>query len=293
MLRKITKADTDLLVIKDVTSILSMNRDTRNIVLGALREVFDGYWQRNMGADGGRSLSWRGRVVLIGAVTSAWDSHHAVIAQLGERFVLIRTDSSTGREEAALQAMANLGHEGEMREELAQAVGLTLAGANPLQAVLDDACWAPLIALANLVTLARSPVDRDHKGEPTFAHMPESPTRLVKSLGQLIRGGQALGADLEHCMEIAIRVAADTMPPLRLDVLWHVAAKGDATIADLTEALDRPRTSVARVVKELAALRLLRQVFNSTGYQLTESVDRVALRELHDATPTDISGHAR
>jgi hypothetical protein len=44
--------------VKDVTSILSMNRDMRTQVLGALREVHDGSWVRKVGTDGGQSLPW-------------------------------------------------------------------------------------------------------------------------------------------------------------------------------------------------------------------------------------------
>jgi hypothetical protein len=71
LLRKI--GDRGLLVIKDFTSILSMNRDSRAGVLAALREVYDGFWERNVGTDGGTTLTWTGRIVFIGAVTSAYD----------------------------------------------------------------------------------------------------------------------------------------------------------------------------------------------------------------------------
>ena len=54
-----------LLVVKDVTSILSMQREMRAQVLGALREVYDGNWTRTVGTDGGQSLSWSGRVVFV------------------------------------------------------------------------------------------------------------------------------------------------------------------------------------------------------------------------------------
>jgi hypothetical protein len=53
LLKKI--GDSGTLVIKDVTSILSMNRDTRALVLAALREIYDGRWSRNVGTDGGQT----------------------------------------------------------------------------------------------------------------------------------------------------------------------------------------------------------------------------------------------
>ena len=101
--------DRGILVLKDFTSILSMNRDQRAAVLAALREVYDGRWNRSVGTDGGRTLSWEGRIVLIGATTTAYDSHHSVIAAMGDRFTLIRMDSTTGRISAGKQALRNVG----------------------------------------------------------------------------------------------------------------------------------------------------------------------------------------
>src|SRR5262249_55788225 len=79
-----------LLAIKDFTSILSMNRDTRALVLAALREIHDGRWFRNVGTDGGRTLRWEGRLIVVGAVTTAWDAAHQVVATMGDRFLLVR-----------------------------------------------------------------------------------------------------------------------------------------------------------------------------------------------------------
>ena len=86
LLRKI--GDRGLLVIKDVTSILSADRNTRGSVLAAIREIYDGRWERNVGTDGGQTLTWLGRLVIVGAVTTVWDSAHGVVAAMGDRFVL-------------------------------------------------------------------------------------------------------------------------------------------------------------------------------------------------------------
>jgi hypothetical protein len=111
-----------VLVVKDFTSILSMNRDTRALVLAALREIYDGQWSRNVGTDGGQTLVWRGRLVLIGAVTTAWDAAHAVVSTMGDRFVLVRLNSREHRRVSGWQAMANVNSETAMRQELADAV---------------------------------------------------------------------------------------------------------------------------------------------------------------------------
>ena len=109
LLRRI--GDHGLLVIKDVTSILAMGRDCRASLLAALREIHDGRWERNVGTDGGRSLTWSGRVVIVGAVTTAWDRRMTSIASMGDRFVIVRMDSTTGRMPAGRRACRNTGDE--------------------------------------------------------------------------------------------------------------------------------------------------------------------------------------
>src|SRR5262249_13538624 len=121
-----------LLVIKDFTSILSMDRNARGLVLAALREIYDGKWERNVGAAGGRTLTWTGRIVMVGACTTAWDTAHGVIAIMGDRFVIVRADSvaDQARMRSARQAIRNTGREIQMRAELAAAAGGLIANAS-------------------------------------------------------------------------------------------------------------------------------------------------------------------
>ena len=127
LLRKI--GGSGVLVVKDFTSILSMNRDTRALVLAALREIYDGRWSRNVGTDGGFTLTWDGRIVVIGAVTTAWDSAYQVVSTMGDRFVLVRLRTGDYRRAAGQQAMRNVSHETRMRQHLSEITGKLLAGA--------------------------------------------------------------------------------------------------------------------------------------------------------------------
>jgi hypothetical protein len=75
-----------LLVLKDFTSILSMDKNLRNAVLAALREIHDGRWERDVGHKGGQTLTWAGRLVVVMACTTAWDTARQVVATMGDRF---------------------------------------------------------------------------------------------------------------------------------------------------------------------------------------------------------------
>lgn len=283
LLRKI--GDGGVLVVKDFTSILSMNRDLRASVLAALREVYDGRWERNVGTDGGKTLTWEGRIVLIGAVTTAYDSAHAVISAMGDRFALVRVDSSTGRLAAGRQALTNVNHEIEMRSELSQAVR-ELIGNHllPGRAELTESDMDVLLVVADLVTFARTAVERDYQGNVTEAHAPEMPTRFAKMLGQIVRGGLAIGMDHDRALSTAVRVAGDSMPPLRLALLADLLDHPHSTTTEVRKRLQRPHNTVDRELQALHLLGLLHQNQEDGGrgwrYVLAEPVDQAALKLL-------------
>jgi hypothetical protein len=246
-----------VLVIKDVTSILSMGRELRGQVLGALREVHDGSWVRKAGTDGGRSLPWAGRIAIIGAVTTAWDTHHAVVAAMGDRFVLVRVDSTTGRQAAGRKAIGNTGEEVQMRSELADAVAGVITGMDATGVTVTDEETDVLLAAADLVTLARTAVEYDHQGNVIDAHMPEMPTRFAKELTQIIRGAVAIGMDRYDALRLAIRCARDSMPPLRLAIIDDLAKHPGHTAQDVRRRLNKPRTTVDRQMQALHMLGVL------------------------------------
>ena len=246
-----------LLVIKDMTSILAMNRDTRAGLLAALREIHDGRWERNVGTDGGRTLTWTGRLVIVGAVTTAWDRAHEVIASMGDRFVVVRMDSTVGRLEAGKRARRNTGDEEMMRAELAEYVGGLLATVTRTPVEFSDDDEARLVAAANVVTLARTAVDYDYRGDVIDAHAPEMPTRFVKQLYQLIRGATAIGLECQAAMRLAIRCARDSMPPLRMAILDDVAQFPGTLTRDVRKRVGKPRATVDRQLQALHMLGVL------------------------------------
>ncbi len=288
LLRKI--GGSGLLVVKDFTSILSMNRDTRALVLAALREIYDGHWSRNVGTDGGFTLTWKGRLVVIGAVTTAWDAAHQVVSTMGDRFVLVRLRTGDYRRAAGLQSMANVGAEVTMRAHLSEVTGKLLAGAaayvaaEPEPGLTDDE-MGELLGLADLVTRARTPVERDYQGNPAWAHGLEMPTRFAKQLVQIARGGLLLGLDRETAMRVAARCCHDSMPPLRRRVLGDIAANPDSFTPDVTDRVQVPKTTVNRTLQELQLLGLLEVQHIRYGeaervrwmYSLAPGIDRADL----------------
>jgi hypothetical protein len=277
-----------VLVIKDVTSILSMNRDTRALVLAALREIYDGRWSRNVGTDGGQTLTWKGRLVIIGAVTTAWDAAHAVISAMGDRFVLVRLDpGADDRRSASRRAMCNVGSGTTMRHELSEAVAALLEQVDPDQPNrVSDAEVDALLQVADLVTRARTAVERDFKGEPLFAHALEMPTRFAKQLVQVMRGSIALGMTRAKAQAAAMRCARDSLPPLRRRVLLDLVGNDGALTSEVVKRVQLPRTTVDRTLQELHLLDLLKVAEHPYGtgvrwaYSLADESYHATLRIL-------------
>ncbi|VEI03738.1 Uncharacterised protein [Acidipropionibacterium jensenii] len=246
-----------VLVVKDMTSILSANGDIMKTVLGALREIYDGSWVRKTGSDGGKSLEWAGRLTVIGAVTSSWDEHQSAVSAMGDRFCLIRVDSSKGRTRQGRQAMANTGDEKLMAAELERAVKSVMDDADTEGVKLTDEEGETLLVAADLVTRARSSVVHDRRGNPEYAMQPEMPTRFAKQLAQIVRGGVAVGMDRVDAVALAMRVAHDSIPPLRLEIMEFLQGRELTKVLDIRKGVGKPRTTVKQELERMELLGLL------------------------------------
>ncbi|MDP9177793.1 MAG: ArsR family transcriptional regulator [Gemmatimonadota bacterium] len=213
LLRQI--GDFGILILKDFGSVLSMRPDAKSEVLAALREVYDGSWTRHLGTDGGQTLTWSGNVGLIFGVTPILDTHHSVIAAMGERFLLCR-QAPAGEE----QARRALGHAGsdtaKMRCELAEAVRQLFDRQLKTPRPLSENERERLIELASLAVRIRSTVERERNSrEIESIHGAEGPARLVLALERLVAGLDSLGCERRLAFDVVGRVAMDSVPPLR------------------------------------------------------------------------------
>ena len=219
---------------------------------------------------------------------------------MGDRFVLVRMDSTIGRISAGRRACVNTGHETRMRDELAVAVGgllRTVSGDGGVN--VSDAEQDRLLEAANIVTLARTGVEYDYRGDVIDAHAPEMPTRFAKQLMQLVRGAVALGVDRAEALSLAIRCARDSMPPLRLAILDDVAAHPGTLTHDVRQRLGKPRATVDRQLQALQMLGVLvceehedvyqGKMVTRWSYRLAEGIDPDVLARDH---VPDLSLHA-
>ena len=229
--------DFGILLCKDFTSVLSQNRDVAKQAMAALREVYDGSWDRPVGTDGGRVLSWAGKCGLVGGVTPSFDRYSVIVNTLGDRFLLLRLPD-VDAEKQATSALRRRDHDAQMRAELAAAMTGLIHGANRdvLGRQLHDREESALIRLATYTARARTAVERDgYSGELLVIPQAEGPARLVLGLRHLYGGLEAIGADETTRWAVLARVTRDCVPSIRtkliVELLKRAQPERTATIA--------------------------------------------------------------
>jgi len=260
LLRQI--GDFGVLILKDFTSVLSMPHESRSTVIAALREIYDGQWTRHVGTDGGKAIEWRGKMGLIAGVTKAIDSHHAVISQLGERWITYRFRFTQEQAaDLAEQAIKNSAEMAAIRESLQIAVA-GLVGALELDRELADIGreeQSLILANAQLTAMCRIAVDRDRRtGDIAMVHDMEVPARLAQQFLALAHGLAIIGLPEERRMAIIKRVAMDSMPDHRrsvLDQLWDNRHGTPQNTREIATALQLPTSTVRRYLQDMAATR--------------------------------------
>jgi hypothetical protein len=248
-----------IIVAKDFGSVISMPRDPRAATLAALREIYDGTWTRRLGTDGGRELSWSGKVGLIAAVTQAIDSYQAVMGSMGERFVLYRMPP-TDPDEQARKALSHLGQEALMRRSLSEAVAMLLATSDPvrLTAVPDETTRERLVWVASLAARCRSAVERDgYTREVINVPEPEAPARLAFVLLRLLNGLRSIGVGEHEAWRIVSKAALDSMTAIRRQVMEALIVRPKVSLADVAALVGYPLTTTRRALEDLTYIHIL------------------------------------
>ena len=248
-----------LMLVKDFTSILSMNRETRQQILAAIREIMDGSWSRVTGTEGGLKLTWEGKITIIAAVTPAVDRHRQVIGTMGERLVTIRMPAP---DPTAQAKMALAGHRSgsvdHMRAELRAAMEqvLDFASAQPAPAMSPETVqW--LAELATFGVRMRSPVDRDptNRYEISTIPEPEHPPRLAIALRQIWEAMHRIGCTTAEAENGVEQIVRDSIPPDRLIVFDFLARETlPVRTADVGKLVSASSSTVRRRLEDLEAL---------------------------------------
>ncbi len=211
-------------VMSDFTSVLSLRMDELIEIVGAMREVYDGYWERPIGGEGGKVLRWKGKVGFITAVTPAIDQFTAKIGPLGERWVMYRYPVTDGYGET-ITSLRNTDPRA-MREDLSLLVEsffeeIELSwDSEEEKRLLTPQEEERLFALSGLVCASRSPITRDkYSGEVTDLATRESTPRIANELAQMYHGLERIGLEEDERWKVVCKIAGDSAPQLKWKII--------------------------------------------------------------------------
>jgi hypothetical protein len=244
------------LVLKDFGSVLSLRPEAKAELLAALREVYDGKWTRVIGADGGRTLQWSGKIGLLFGCTRVYDSYYGVIAELGDRFLLCRMEPDNKQ---FLHAIRHANRATQMRARLVQAVTDLFATPLPLPRDISDREIKWLNDILQVAVRLRGAVKRDYRTrELEDVYGAEGAARLGKALERVLSGLDCLGVQRSKARRVIRVIAFDSVPPNRLSVYRYLKGlKGKpANTTTVAKAVKLPTTTARRALEEVVAYGL-------------------------------------
>jgi hypothetical protein len=243
------KVTGNILIFKDWTVILSMQKDARAELFGQFRDIHDGAMTKEFG--NGQKRDWRGKVSIIGACTESIDLNQQQNAHLGERFVYYRP-LMPDRIKVAHRALNNSAKQEEMGKDLRTAVYAFIKSIDfqkfSILPELSQDIKDELVRLTHFSTLARSSVIRDFgfKKEVIFVPAPEMPTRVLQQLSLLASGAMVVnGGDLQpEDIEMIYKTALDSIPRTNYMVIRELARADSQTTSAIASALGYPTETI-------------------------------------------------
>ena len=266
--------DFGILLAKDFTSVLAQNRDTAKQAMAAMREIYDGKWDRPIGADGGRVLHWVGKCGFVGGVTPSYDRYGSIVNTLGDRYLLLRLPKVDATKQARA-ALAQAEHEKQMRAELAEAMTGLIASADLslVHAALTEDEIATLVNLASFAASARTIVERDgYTGELLVMPQPEGPARIIKAMRRVYGALGGLGVDDDTRWGLMMRIAFDCAPALRVPIMRQLVSSTDLLgstepqrTVDLAEQTGMVTKTASRILDDLTLLGIAERTKKSAA----------------------------
>lgn len=271
LLREI--GDRGAIVCKDFTTILSMQKDALVELLSAFRELYDGNWSREIGAEGGRSLTWPaqgkiGKLAMLTGVTPAIDRSHAMVTEMGERFLFYRYPYDGG-DDKTMAALNRRDPGNRMELDMRETVkdffeGLDLSwNLTEVPRKLKHSELVGMTSIGNLAAMCRGFVARDsYSKEICDVPSAEEPMRIADELAQLYLGMEYIGVGSGiggEAWQIIRKMALDCMPMTRSIALRTIMGSktGRASPAMIADAGCFSDGTADRALEELKALRVV------------------------------------
>lgn len=262
------------IIMTEFNTILSMHPDRKKEALSTLQNICTGIVDRPVGVDGAMRLHWDGRVQVMAACTETIEGSLNALGKAGERFVYVRmpiTDRK-GHIKAALKNARN-GSASTWKKQRAQIVPQFL------ESLAVPACPEELVgredeerlgAIADFVTLARSPVERDYKKELELVMTSEGPARMVYSIQRILCGLRMIGVPHDEALRVISQAALGSLPSLRRTLIKYMVrgaeGSGSVTVAEIREGVPYSDSVIRRALEDLEVHGIVQRTNGHQNY---------------------------
>lgn len=287
------------------TTLLTESPDERVRIMGIMRRVFDGKYDKEVG-NRGKKLTWEGKVTCIAACTPDIEDYWALHRDFGERWlnmhIRLNLDSMDDMIKYSEKASSQVGNEETIQKKFKTLIkGIVSKGLLYPEAPITPELSKKTDALAVLLELLRTNVKREFMGNRlavTGRGNMQLPTRTAKNLVSIARGAASLRCSnsIDDCdYLLARRVALDSIPSKRYKIIQLLLDLFPdwPTHRELSMAVGFPRASFDRILEDLRVLGVcqVERDDNSTEEldQLLSTSDDIEL----DANNAYIMGKAK
>lgn len=250
-----------VLVFKDFTTLTSMHKDNLREIMGQLRAIYDGSFNKKTG--NGVNVDWVGKLGVIAGGTTAVQRKMREYSDQGERFVnyvMVTPDPKAMTD----RALTNLD---EIKEKERSLQGVITRFVDYILAKpqvphdLPPVVRENIISLTDFCTLARSPVTMSFKtGQVEFVPDREMPARMAMmfmSLAKIFIFMEPSNRLTLEDAEIVYKCALDSIPPDRRLILRLLTKFTEASTKDLAIELNYPTDPVRNWCSQLNALKII------------------------------------
>jgi len=277
-------------IVKDFTTVLSLNQLARDEIFSVLRDAYDGRVEKPYGNMVVRR--YEGRFGIVAGVTNKIDSATAGNAVLGERFIRWRSRHK-GKvlvsKDVIMQALDNLSEESQMRNELKDIARKVLNRPIERKHYPNIPKWFKerVVELAQWVAVMRGVIEREKftgsTGVISAKPQPEIATRLAKQFCTLALGigvYRGLKELDEYTYKIIAQVGCDTCPDRSEEVIRSLYILGGrASTKIIADDTRFPYDTVRWVLQDMDLLGIVKREKGSEGsYVLHKPVHAVLKR---------------
>jgi hypothetical protein len=251
-----------LVMLDFARTVLASDPASMRATLGAIGMLHDQHYQREVGTDGGKTISFRGRIGFVAATTDVIDhpEHQQANAEMGERCVYCRYPESDGYHEIS-SALDNPDGPGksstiwDLFTGFGREIGHDWEELTPPRP-LEPAEKRRIAALAQFTARGRSGVHRDRYNRNEVSGISRSALgpRLANTFAQLMRGMERIGCTSQEQHRVLMQCAMDSLPTVRAVAVQTLQAAGTfgTGLSDVAGALRISVNATKRTLEDLA-----------------------------------------